>query len=105
MFVQYTCIQSKEELEEKYKEMCLICAIAALIPLLFTIAIRAIYQGGKIGRIEWDVTTVTAGDYTVEIAINGEDYISWKNHNYIGPGGPKEQGVSPALALKQFMKD
>ena len=44
-------------------------ATAVLIALLFTITIRYLFQGGKMMQIDWDMSTVTAGDYTVEFEI------------------------------------
>jgi len=54
--------------------MCLVVATAILIALLFTITIRYLYQGGKMEQIDWDMATVTAGDYTVEFPIEHSSY-------------------------------
>lgn len=69
IFIQFTCEQSKESLNTKYNQMCLAVSIAVFIAMFFTITIRYLYQGGKITQIEWDMSTVTAGDYTVEFDI------------------------------------
>jgi hypothetical protein len=47
----------------------LISCITILIALLFLVQIRRLYQGGNIAQIEWDLATITAGDYTVEWEI------------------------------------
>lgn len=83
--------------------MCLVVATAILIALLFTITIRYLYQGGKMEQIDWDMATVTAGDYTVEFPIEHSSYQNWKNNEYKRPGGPYEMGDSPAHALKLHM--
>lgn len=46
--------------------MCLAVSTAVAIAFLFTVVIRMLYQGGKITKLDWDVTTITAGDYSVE---------------------------------------
>jgi len=101
--VQYTCIQTAENQEMKYNQMCLVVSTAVLISLLFTIMIRYLYQGGKMKQIDWDMATVTAGDYTVELPIVREGYDEWKQNNYMKAGGDFENQVSPALSLKTFL--
>jgi hypothetical protein len=84
--------------------MALTVATTCLIALLFTTSIRLMFQGGKIQQIEWDCATVTAGDYSVEFPINKEKYLTWKENEYRKAGGDFEQGVSPAISLKQYLQ-
>ena len=49
------------------------------------------------------MSTVTAGDYTVEFEILKPDYLNWKRDHYEAPNGYKERGYSPAHALKEWM--
>ena len=74
LFVQYTCEQTEANMHQKYKQLCLAVATGIFICFAFTVSIRGQYQGGKIQMIEWDVTTVTAGDFTVEFNIEKEYY-------------------------------
>ena len=85
----------------KYNQMCLIVSSACFVALLFTLAIRQMYQGGKLDQKSWDLCTITAGDYTVEFEFNEKAYDQWKTENYDG----KQEEISPALALKQHMKE
>lgn len=101
LFVQFTCEQALTDQEAKYNSVALAVATGVAICLLFTVSIRAAYQGGKIQQIEWDVTTVTAGDFSVEFAINEKDYLHWKENVYEAAGGPMEtKQQAPAYALK-----
>ncbi len=77
--------------------------INVLIAFFFTITIRYLYQGGKITQLDWDMSTVTAGDYTVEFMIERENYDDWKDMHYKKAGGPFDSQISPALALKEFL--
>lgn len=70
--------------------MCLVVATGILIAFLFTITIRLLYQGGKMEQIDWDMTTITAGDYTVELEINLEQYEQWERNTYEVQGGPRD---------------
>lgn len=52
-------------------------AIAILIAILFFLQLRNLYQGSKVMRLEWDMATITAGDYTVEMKIDQKAYEDW----------------------------
>lgn len=49
------------------------------------------------------MSTVTAGDYTVELKIDADNYRSWYNNEYRKPNGDFENNVAPALSLKRFL--
>lgn len=84
--------------------MNLAVATGLLICFLFTVSIKQQYAGGIIQKLEWDVATVTAGDYAVEFPIKAAEYAWWKSEVYRGQGGEFESGVSPALAFKAYLK-
>jgi len=77
LFVQYSCIQANDVLDTKYKQVSLAVSTGVLICLLFTISIRYMFQGGKMKQIDWDMATITAGDYTVEFDIPEAAYDDW----------------------------
>lgn len=101
LFIQYSCVQNATEQEVKYNQMALAVGTAFLIAMLYTVAIRYMFQGGKIVQLEWDVATVTAGDFSVEFAIKKENYLHWKENVYRAAGGPFERNEAPAFALKK----
>ena len=77
--------------------------MGVLVCFLFTISIHMLYQGGKIKLLEWDIATITAGDYTVEFHIHPDGYRFWYNHEYRKAGGDYEKDVSPGLSLKKYI--
>jgi len=102
LFVQFTCIMPADMQEAKYNNMALAFGMSVLIAFLFTVSIRYMYQGGKIQMIEWDCSTVTAGDYSVEFPMdNKSTYQKWVEEVYEVAGGPMEQKEAPAYALKK----
>lgn len=104
--MQFTCVQAPAGQQEKYSQVALAVATGVVICFLFTVSIRAMYQGGKITQIEWDVTTVTAGDFAVEFRILKDKYLHWKDHVYEVEGGPMlTKHQAPAYALKLQMKE
>ena len=102
-FVQYTCIQNEEQQQEKFEILTLATATASLISLLFIVVLQGLWKRGAIKRLEWDLSTVTAGDYTVEFPIPAEAYNDWHDNTYEANGGEKSQGYSPAISLKRYM--
>jgi hypothetical protein len=104
MFTQFTCIQSNQEIHDKYKHLCASVAGSVLVAMLFTIMIRSLYYGGKIKLIEWDFATITAGDYTVELPIPEVAYIEWYDNEYKKAGGDADEGIAPAMSLKTQLK-
>lgn len=102
-YAQYTCIQTREVLKDKYFQISTTIAICCLIAYLFTISLRHLYQGDKIRQLEWDMATITAGDYTVELKIDKSHYLRWKESVYKRPGGDFENKVSPAMSLKNHL--
>lgn len=65
--------------------------------------LQKLFKGGKIQQLEWDISTVTAGDYTLEFDIPAHAYRNWYETIYKGSGGEFEQGYAPALSLKRHM--
>lgn len=63
--MQYTCVQDVASQQTKFNRLITSESIAILIGLLFYTMIRGLYQGGKLGTIEWDINIVTASDYTI----------------------------------------
>jgi hypothetical protein len=51
------------------------------------------------------MSTITAGDYTVEFAIGADNYRQWYNTEYRKPNGDFEHDVSPALSLKKHLAE
>lgn len=103
--MQYTCEQTNAEMGKKYDFLSMAVGTASLISLLFVLVLQCLYKGGKITQLEWDLSTVTAGDYSVEFEIPAKAYQLWYNRVYKQSGGEFEQGYSPALSLKRTMVD
>ena len=55
-------------------------------------------------QLEWDMATITAGDYTAEMEIKKETYINWYDNQYKVPGGDYERGISSGYSMKVHLK-
>lgn len=87
---------------------CLIMFIA----LLFSRVIIYLEQTMKLGKLEQDASTITAGDFTVEMNISQPMWRLFKDEIYkknVIDAGLKEEGgdelYSPALYLKKYLTD
>ena len=69
---------------------------------MYMLWIRRSFQGAKIDLLEFDVSTLTAGDYTVEVKLEKEQYQKWFKENYEKNIQPT--GISCALALKKQVR-
>ena len=102
--MQYTCIQDAATINKKYDQIALISCITIFISLCFLVQIRRLYQGGKIAQLEWDLATITAGDYSVEWEIMESTYRHWYDNIYKVPGGDFEKGIAAAYSMKVYLK-
>jgi hypothetical protein len=54
-------------------------------------------------QLDWDIQTITPGDYTLQYEITDEAY-HWFLNNVYYPGAYEERGISIAGCLKDYMK-
>lgn len=71
-------------------------AIAILIAILFFLQLRNLYQGSKVMQLEWDMATITAGDYTVEMKIDQKAYEDWDKQRNVT--------IPEAKAFKKYLQ-
>lgn len=72
--------------------------------MLFLVQIRRLYQGGNLQQLEWDMATVTAGDYTVEWKIKADKYEKWDSQVYDQSGTGHPEGLFFKDALKKELE-
>lgn len=54
--------------------------------------------------MQWDMKTVTAGDYTVELKVSEANFRDWYDNEYQCPAGDFQNGVAPAMSFKKHLK-
>lgn len=57
---------------------------------------------GKLQQVEWDVSTTTAGDYTVELTITREMYEWFLENHYYPVDQPK--GLSAGESINSYLR-
>lgn len=104
MFLQYTCIQSDDLLHEKYDQLNLAVALGLTLLIIYGLFIRYQKLGGRIKALDYDLTTVTAGDFTVELKITKTMYNNFINNIYKQQDKYKNYGGA-SRAFKYYLAD
>lgn len=61
-------------------------------------------KSSDIKNLEWDLATITPGDFTVEFTITHKFFENYRKDVYEIPGGDKDKGISIAGSLEDFMR-
>lgn len=70
---------------------------------IFTIVIYHQKRISKLIQIDWDVSTITPGDYTLQYEITDEAYQHFLEFVYY-PSGEEAKGTPIGLYLKEYLK-
>jgi len=95
--VQYLCFQSNELLEQKRKDAAIVSGTSVFSALFFMITIYYMRQATALNKVDWDVASVTAGDYTVEFDTL-EIFNKFKQTDF-----QRYSGDSIGLAFEKFI--
>ena len=85
---------------QKRQEALAAVCLGIFACLLYLITVYYIKENSKLQNIEWDVSTVTAGDFSVEYHIEKEMYELFMSQYF-----KREEFESPGQAFKQYLKD
>lgn len=73
-----------------------------LICVSFTVFTRWLHYKGKINQAEWNVSTITAGDYSIELPIKKKAYKRWLKEVY-EQSSDRQNGVATGLSFKKYL--
>lgn len=74
-------------MDVKYVNMSVFSCLAIFISLIFFSCMNNLRNKQKIGNVEFDISTITAADYSVEMPIEENFFNQWLNEHYNGPYG------------------
>jgi len=80
--VQYTCEITEEEKESKYDKLSLVSVVVIFVSFLFSQLIYFLQQTSKLDAIKFDISTITASDFTVEYEISKEMFDHFISNEY-----------------------
>lgn len=107
MFVQVPCIYTPDELKDM-QTLGLCIGTLAVFSALFTMVYNDYIKVTQIwGELDYDVKTVTAGDYSIEFDISEESFQEWKRVHYESDHRrySKKSKKSANLCFKYFIED
>jgi hypothetical protein len=90
-------------MEQKFNQLSIIASIGVFVASLFLIVLYFMKRNSKMNQLDWDIQTITPGDYTLQYEITDEAY-HWFLNNVYYPQKHEDQGISIALSLKTYMK-
>ena len=74
MFVQYTCIQSVDQLATKRNQATIISCLAVFAVGVYLTVLHYFKRASDLNQMEWDMQTITPGDYTAQLEITEKSY-------------------------------
>eukprot|EP00347_Sterkiella_histriomuscorum_P002409 403368266 len=75
-YLQYFCLENNDGVTAKRQEALVVACLGIFISLIFLCAIYYLFETSKLEYKTWDVSTVTAADFTVESLISEK---MWNN--------------------------
>jgi hypothetical protein len=83
--------------------MCWIVLIATFNAFLFVAFLRYMYFDNQFTKDEWDLSTVTVDDYSVEMPLKRDSILDWSKDEYANKYKP--DGIAFNLALKMHLTE
>lgn len=102
LYVQYACTQPKELLDQKYRQTSVVACLGVLSVFAYIIVLYYFKRTSKLKQVDWDIQTITPGDYTVQYEITDQAYNWFLTNVY---PSDKNKGISIGASLKTFMKN
>mmetsp|Transcript_41367 Transcript_41367/g.54397 ORF Transcript_41367/g.54397 Transcript_41367/m.54397 type:complete len:178 (-) Transcript_41367:2116-2649(-) len=86
MYLQIACTLSQEEVRERQVRSLFLGSAAAFIALFVLIYLDYMKKIQENDYVEWDIKTITAGDYTIEFDISPDfynDFVIKESNNWV----------------------
>jgi hypothetical protein len=78
MFIQYACVGPDDMLYKKFNDLTIVACISCFMSLLYIITIWYLKQKAYIDIKTFDLSTVTAGDYTIYLNLDNAQFEQFK---------------------------
>ena len=100
-FIQYKCIQSDEMLETKYNQGTIVGCLSLLVVGLYIACLHWLKRSSKLVFLDWDMSNITLGDYSIEYKISKESY-DWFMENVFRPND-EPKGLSIGESFEAYL--
>ena len=102
LYVQFACTQTQDELSAKHSKMSMVSCLGVFMVSIYMIVIYWFKRVSKLQQLDWDIQTITPGDYTVQMEISDKAY-EWFMTNIYPPLEAKNLSIGESL--KSYMKN
>lgn len=109
--MQYKCEQDNDTLNEKREKGLAVAALTCLCGLIFLVTIFYLKRTSGLDFQKWDLDTLTAGDFTIEITVSDEMWTQFNvqlgTHAQLprGQAAPNHTDVGlPVVTFEAFME-
>lgn len=99
MFVQYTCIQSDDQLATKRNQATIISCLAVFAVGVYLTVLHYFKRASDLNQMEWDMQTITPGDYTAQLEITEKSYRFFMENIY-----PRDQARKSDISIGESLK-
>jgi len=99
MFVQYTCIQSDDQLATKRNQATIISCLAVFAVGVYLTVLHYFKRASDLNQMEWDMQTITPGDYTAQLEITEKSYRFFMQNIY-----PRDQARKSDISIGESLK-
>jgi len=106
-FVQHTCEIPEAEQEQRFNTLSFVVATMVLACGVYLFVLRFLSQNLDIDTVNFDINTITASDFTVELDITPAMWQSFIEDHYKPTGSTLTDELggayAPALYLKKYL--
>ena len=103
LFVNFNCFQDKAVQETKHQQTSIIACLGVLLVLVYLTVLHYFKRASDLNQMQWDIQTITPGDYTAQFEISEKAYTYFMNYVY-----PRDQqrksDISIGESLKTYLK-
>lgn len=103
IFVNYFCYQDEQTLVTKKNQAAIISCLGVLLVLVYLTVIHYFKRASTLNQMQWDIQTITPGDYTCQLEITEKAYNHFIDHVY-HEEKMRNQDVSIGESLKAYIK-
>lgn len=101
--MQYQCLQSAEQLETKRGQAITVACLSVFAVGVYLTVLFYFKRASDLNQIQWDMETITPGDYTVQLEISEKAFNSYMTRIYPDQKN-KKSDISVGEGLKAYIK-
>jgi len=103
VFVQFTCLMSDTQMSEKREQASMISCLGVLMVLVYLTVLYFFKRSSDLNQMEWDIQTITPGDYTSQFEITAKAFKFFMEQQY-PRFQQRKSDISITEALKSYIK-